>query len=149
MADLKGNRADGRKNKKGKLSKAEKRKMLREAKKKLAKRGKLHLQQMSEDKKCKGAKSNTQKSKVFDEEDKMVYSKFDFTAADGSNRECKQPALDAKSALARLQAQKETAKSLSAVGKTERVKKLEEKTAWKSALDKAGKKGRVKVPGFK
>ena len=31
----------------------------------------------------------------------------------------------------------QTAKSLAAVGKTERVKKLEEKTAWKSALDKA------------
>ena len=37
MADLKGNRPDGRKNKKGKLSKVEKKKMMREAKKKLAK----------------------------------------------------------------------------------------------------------------
>ena len=37
MADLKGNRPDGRKNKKGKLSKVEKKKMTREAKKKLAK----------------------------------------------------------------------------------------------------------------
>merc|ERR1719471_748943 len=69
MADLKGNRPDGRKNKKGKLSKVEKKKMMREAKKKLAKAGKLHLQQMPKDK--------------------------------------KQPGLDAKSALARLEAQKE------------------------------------------
>lgn len=37
MSDLKGNRADGRKNKKGKLSKVEKKKMMREAKKKLGK----------------------------------------------------------------------------------------------------------------
>lgn len=37
MADLKGNRPDGRKNKKGKLSKVEKKKMMREAKKKLTK----------------------------------------------------------------------------------------------------------------
>merc|ERR1719471_171734 len=69
MADLKGNRPDGRKNKKGKLSKVEKKKMMREAKKKLAKAGKLHLQQMPKEK--------------------------------------KQPGLDAKSALARLEAQKE------------------------------------------
>merc|ERR1719490_174194 len=61
MADLKGNRPDGRKNKKGKLSKVEKKKMMREAKKKLAKAGKLHLQQMPEDKKRKVGKGNAQK----------------------------------------------------------------------------------------
>ena len=101
------------------------------------KSGKLHLQQLSEDKKRKGGKGNTQKSKVFNEQGKMVFSKFDFTASDGSNKEKKQPGLDAKSALARLEAQKETARSLAAKGKTERVKKLGEKTAWKAALDKA------------
>merc|ERR1719275_86045 len=110
---------------------------MREAKKKLTKAGKLHLQQVSDDKKRKGGKGNAQKSKVFNEQGKMVFSKFDFTASDGSNKEKKQPGLDAKSALARLEAQKETARSLAAKGKTERVKKLEEKTAWKSALDKA------------
>ena len=92
---------------------------------------------MPEDKKRKGGKGNAQKSKVFNEDGKMVFSKFDFTASDGSNKEKKNPGLDAKSALARLEAQKETARSLAAVGKTERVKKLEEKTAWKSALEKA------------
>jgi len=137
MSDLKGNRADGRKNKKGKLSKVEKKKMMREAKKKLGKAGKLHLNQLSEDKKGKVGKGNKQKSKVFNEQGKMVFSKFDFTASDGSNKEKKQPGLDAKSALARLEAQKETARSLAAKGKTERVKKLGEKTAWKAALDKA------------
>ena len=67
----------------------------------------------------------------------MVFSKFDFTASDGSNKEKKQPGLDAKSALARLEAQKEMVRSLAATGKTDRVKKIEEKTAWKAALDKA------------
>ena len=70
------------------------------------KSGKLHLQQLSEDKKRKGGKGNTQKSKVFNEQGKMVFSKFDFTASDGSNKEKKKPGLDAKSALARLEAQK-------------------------------------------
>ena len=92
---------------------------------------------MSDDKKRKGGKGNTQKSKVFNEQGKMVFSKFDFTASDGSNKEKKKPGLDAKSALARLQAQKESARSLKAIGKTGRVKNLEEKTAWKAALDKA------------
>ena len=115
MADLKGNREDGRKKKKGKLSKVEKKKMMRDAKKKLITAGKLHLREQQQAlQKGKGAKGPGRK-KVFNEEGKMVFSKFDFTAPDeGAGK--KKPNLDPKSALAKLNAQKEKIKSLEAIG---------------------------------
>jgi hypothetical protein len=137
MTDLKGNRVDGRK-KKGKLSKVEKKRMSREAKKKLATAGKIHLQQQSQiaERKNKKGGAGHQQKKVYNEEGKMVFSKFDFTAPDESKDGAKQK-VDPKSALAKLKAHKEKIKSLEKIGKTERVKNLESKTAWKTALDKA------------
>ncbi len=98
--------------------------------------------------------------KVYNNDGKVVFSKFDFTSEETSGAgpaEMKKN-LDPKSALQKIKKHKEKVQSLEALGKrihvkaftplgspltfslsgkTERVQKLEEKAAWKTALDKA------------
>ena len=45
--------------------------------------------------------------------------------------------MDAKAALSKLEKKKEKLKSLEAKGQTEKVVEMEEKSAWKTAMDKA------------
>merc|ERR1712049_50884 len=76
--------------------------------------------------------------KVYNSDGKIVFSKFDFKSAETSaGTPNKKQQLDPKAALNRLQKEKENIKSLAEKGKTERVKTLEDKSAWKKAMEKA------------
>merc|ERR1712141_477668 len=68
-----------------------------------------------------------------------VFSKFDFTSANGqtgaeNNKKIK---LDPKAALQSIQKQKDKMKRLEAKGDGEAVKSIEESSTWTKALDKA------------
>jgi len=73
---------------------------------------------------------------LYNSEGKMVFSKFDFRE-ENENTEDKGRKLDPKAALRKLETHKKKIKDLQAIGKTERVKDLNEKGTWKTAIDKS------------
>lgn len=82
-----------------------------------------------------GIDQNT-KIKVFNKEDKIVFSKIDF---DNPNKFQKgKPKKDPKELLQQLEKHKETIQKLKDSGETEKVVEIKEKVAWKNALAKAG-----------
>lgn len=124
----------GKNKNKKKLTKAEKRSKAKQEKKLKAKlaRGEQKGNSVKAPAGAKPAKP------VYNNDGKMVFSKFDFT-----NGECaigggttKKPALDPKAALGKIQKHKEKIQSLQAIGKTERAKNLEEKATWKSVMER-------------
>ena len=152
------------KKKKAKLTKFERReraKMEKKMKKKLTMTGANKTGPEALRAAKKGGAGNQVKP-IYNSEGKMVFSKFDFTE---EQKDQKKPQIDPKSALKKIQKEKDKLKSLEEIGKsttwlqvlvlpnpqifdinlkftifpgkTERVKIIEEKTAWKTALDKA------------
>lgn len=80
-----------------------------------------------------------QKKVVFNSEDKMVFSKFDFS--DIGKKVKKKEETDPKKLLARLKEEKEKILQLEQSGETEKAVEIKEKIHWKNALAKAeGKK---------
>jgi len=122
------------KNKKQKLTKAEKRSKAKQDKRLKAKlsRGEQNGSLVKVPGGAKPAKP------VYNSDGKMVFSKFDFT-----NGECaigggdkKKPVLDPKAALGKIQKHKEKIQSLQSIGKTEKAKSLEEKATWNSVMER-------------
>ena len=141
MAELRGDRKEGqgqddskKKGKKGKakLTKVERRKKAiedKKLKKKLAQAGKEIVQNK--------AKANAKaKPSVKNSEGKVIFSKFDFTT-DPTIASAKKAVDNPKEALSKLEKKKEKLKSLESKGQTEKVVEMEEKSAWKTAMDKA------------
>jgi len=154
LAELRGeNFGKGKKKKKPKLSKAEKK-----AKAKLEKKlkAKLSKKLMNGGGGAEGSPrlggspasmSPNPHKPVYNSDGKMVFSKFDFANGEvvkgsQSGTAEKKPGpkpgpKDPKAALNKIKKHKEKLQSLEAIGKTNRVKSIEEKTAWSTALAKA------------
>ncbi|XP_018575032.1 surfeit locus protein 6 homolog [Anoplophora glabripennis] len=79
-------------------------------------------------------KPNTTKP-VFNSENKMVFSKFDFANL-GMKRQKKQEK-DPKKLLKKIDEQKDKLQKLEESGETEKIIEIKEKTAWKNAFAKA------------
>jgi len=151
LAELRGeNFGQGKKKKKPKLTKAEKR-----AKSKAEKRLK---QKLNKSLAVNGSPAGSPVSMspnphkpVYNNEGKMVFSKFDFANGEMVGKSSssapkggapgggggKPGPKDPKAALNKIKKHKEKLQSLEAIGKTERVKTIEEKTAWSTAMAKA------------
>ena len=69
----------------------------------------------------------------------MVFSKFDFTSANGLNtaEKANKKSKDPKAALQSIQKQKDKVKRLEAKGNQDAVKSIEETSTWSKALEKA------------
>jgi len=154
LAELRGeNFGKGKKKKKAKLSKAEKK-----AKAKLEKKLKSKLNKKLMNGSTGGAgegsggggslggspgMSPNPHKPVYNSEGKMVFSKFDFAngetvgTKDADTGGKKPGPKDPKAALNKIKKHKEKLQSLEAIGKTNRVKTIEEKTAWSAAMAKA------------
>lgn len=79
---------------------------------------------------------NAENSKpVFNKEDKIVFSKFDFS--DIGTKKVKKQEKDPKKLLEKLEKQKEKIEKLKESGDIEKAVEIKEKTAWKNALAKA------------
>ncbi len=129
LADLRGDLDPGsKKGKKNKLTPEEKKQKKREAKRLKAKLAKANKQSLI---KASNSSSTTAKP-VYNAEGKMVFSKFDFMGGKNNKKSAKDP----KAALQSIQKQKDKIKSLEAKGASDKVKAIEETTAWKNALDK-------------
>lgn len=120
LAELRGeNFGKGKKSKKGKkvkLTKAEKKQKAKEEKQIRAKLAKFERQSTS-DKGGPGRPANPP-VKIFNSEGKMVFSKFDFANGESAPVEgVKKTKLDPKSALKRIQNEKEKLQSLKSIGK--------------------------------
>lgn len=72
---------------------------------------------------------------VFNSEDKIVFSKFDF--ANLGKKRHKNQEKDPKKLLQKLEEQKDKLQKLEESGETEKVIEIKEKTAWKNALAKS------------
>lgn len=72
---------------------------------------------------------------VFNSEDKMVFSKFDF--ANLGKKQHKKQEKDPKKLLKKFEEQKDKLQKLEESGEIEKVTEIKEKTAWKNALAKA------------
>lgn len=118
---------------KKKLTKLEMKIKLREEKKLKAK---LNAANVTKPAKLLDKKMVRPVKPVYNSEGKMVFSKFDFSE-DGGIDSSKKTKLDPKAALKKLQSHKEKMESLKEIGKTDRVKNLEEKSTWKNVMDKA------------
>merc|ERR1719383_131070 len=68
---------------------------------------------------------------------KVVFSKFDFTSNEVANPDTKKKHLDPKAALAKIAKKKEKLDSMKEKGLTDKVKRIEDKSAWQTAIDKA------------
>merc|ERR1719383_750568 len=68
---------------------------------------------------------------------KVVFSKFDFTSNEIANPNTKKKHLDPRAALAKIAKKKEKLDSMKEKGLTDKVKRIEDKTAWQTAIDKA------------
>lgn len=77
-----------------------------------------------------------EKKPVFNNEDKMVFSKFDFPEIGNKKKKKKQPT-DPKKILDILEKQKEKITDLMESGETKKAVEIKEKSAWKNALAKA------------
>lgn len=67
---------------------------------------------------------------------KVVFSKFDFTEESGVG-EKKKKETDPKAALKQIEKKKEKLRHFEEIGKNEKVKMLEDKAAWKTAMERA------------
>lgn len=103
----------------------------RNAKQKLIRATKLSVNEV----KSESPEKTEDKKPVFNSEDKMVFSKFDFPEVKNKNKKKKQPK-DPKKILNILEKQKELITDLVESGETKKAKEIEEKTAWKNALAK-------------
>lgn len=116
MAELRGNKGEGKKgSKKIPLTKKERKQKAKEAKKlqkKLLQTGKALTTKTG-----KVKPGGPQAKPVYNSEGKMVFSKFDFTEENGTNAEEKKKKLDPKSALQKIKQHKEKIDSLTAVGR--------------------------------
>lgn len=85
---------------------------------------------------------NTSKpvKQIYNEEGKLVFNKFDFSESRSAptviSKKAKEPK-DPRKLLNKLEKQNEKLKHLEAEGDTEKAKIIKEKTAWKTALQKA------------
>lgn len=76
--------------------------------------------------------------KVKTETGKVVFSKFDFVSDEVVPDSIgKKKTLDPKAALAKIAASKEKLKDMAEAGKTDKVKRINDKMAWQAAIDKA------------
>ncbi|GBP55500.1 Surfeit locus protein 6 homolog [Eumeta japonica] len=83
-------------------------------------------------------KVNTSASKpVFNNDGKLVFSKFDFTGFGENNDKSKKLEKDPKKALINLQKQEQKVQQLQDAGEIEKVSELKNKIAWKNVLKKA------------
>merc|ERR1711872_434064 len=70
------------------------------------------------------------------DKDKISFSKFDLTSSEIVVHQTKKN-LDPKAALAKITKSKEKLETMKDKGKTEKVKRIEERTVWHTAIDKA------------
>ena len=78
-----------------------------------------------------------ERPKVKTETGKIIFSKFDFACDEVTGEAIKKKNMDPKAALAKIAKNKEVIKSMEEKGLTEKVKRIENKVAWQTALDKA------------
>ena len=69
--------------------------------------------------------------------EKVIFSKFDFSSSEVLPDQPKRKANDPKAALAKIALNKEKMESMIEKGLTDKVKRIESKAAWATAIDKA------------
>jgi len=128
---------------KAKLSKVEKKSAEKEElKQKLMKVGKNagNLNKIKSDPEAALLAAAAEKPKVKTETGKVVFSKFDFVAEEAAPEDSsggKKKNLDPKAALAKIQRNKEKLKEMEEAGKTDKVKRINDRVAWQTVMDKA------------
>lgn len=128
LDSLQENKGDGKKSARKKLSKEEKK-----AKQKEEKRLQAKLSKMKAAKSTPASNGISKAKPVYTTDGKMVFSKFDFTSANGTTAK---KSKDPKLALQNIEKQKEKMRKLEEKGETETVKTLEKESTWSKALDK-------------
>lgn len=108
----------------------------RNAKQKLIRANKLATNEVKNENVENTEKHIQEKKPVFNNENKMVFSKFDFTELGNKQKKKKQPK-DPKKILEIIEKQKEKVNNLLESGETKKAIEIKEKSVWKNALAKA------------